>query len=127
MKMCNVCFEKPYINTTMYYILFSIIAIASIILLPIGTKLREGAVSKRKSRTFGNVLGKQFDATTRQAHQHGEVVGAATPSAWERRGLARIRRENKIKDVRHVQNVPIVKSVYLNQIVWMNSLIVNNN
>ena len=98
MKMCNVCFEKPYINTTMYYILFSIIAIASIILLPIGTKLREGAVSKRKSRTFGNVLRKQFDATTRQAHQHGEVVGAATPSAWERKGLARIRRENQIKD-----------------------------
>ena len=96
MKICNVCFEKPYISTTMYYILFSIVIIASIILLPIGTKLREGAVSNPKANLM-TAITKPIDATTRQA-PHDLVVSASIPTAWERKGLARIRQENKRRD-----------------------------
>ena len=95
MKICNVCFEKPYISTTMYYILFSIVIIASIILLPIGTKLREGAVSNPKANLM-TAITKPIDATTKQAHQHPTVPGGApTGTAWERKGLARIQQSQQ--------------------------------
>ena len=96
MRMFVVGFKKPYRTTTMYYILFSTIVLAGFILLTIGSKLREGAGFKSPQKKVIRVRSRPTDATTRSTHNL--VISQAIPTAWERRNLAKMRKNNTSED-----------------------------